>query len=166
MSWVSAFENMPERPAAGPRLPEGDYAARITVARFAPTRAGKPRISWKVSCPEGEAWFGHNLPDETTSQGAKYYMKRTLDNLGITPAMLDQGEKQAAESALGQVWHVAVEQDGEWLNVTLIEELPRDSVLGSLDAPAPPEPAEPPEDPDSEPFGLDEPRAPWDPPPV
>ena len=164
MSWTEVFNAAP--PEAPDRLPEGDFAVRITAARFGPTRAGKPRISWKVSCPEGEAWFGHNMPDGTPSRGAMYYLRRTLEALGITADMLNADEKQAAESALGQVWHVAVEQDGEWLNVTLIEELPRDSALGSLDAPAPPEPAEPPEDPDSEPFGLDEPRAPWDPPPV
>ena len=144
MSWDDIFKRA-EKPAGPPKLEPGTYAARVVEARFAPTRAGKPRMSWKLQAGQaGTAWMGHNMPDEDTSSGALWFMRRTLEAFRITPAMLDADTESAIQTALGQIWRIEVKlsKDGEWTNVTLIDELPRDHPLGPCEPPSEPEPAE------------------------
>ena len=118
-SWKEVFDASADDYTPDERLGVGIYTVEVTAVSQKETRAGNPRWLFTLSCPEGVAWKGVNVPYDGCKPGMHHFFVSDMEMLGITSAMLEADVDKALESAVGKRFRIAVTQRGEYADVEL-----------------------------------------------
>jgi hypothetical protein len=130
-NFSDAFEEASEE-GFGPSedLTPGTYEAAIVAANVGESKAGDPKLGFWFRAAEGSTNDeGDDVSGDTiwlnltfSENGAKY-AARDAKSLGLTDRMLNSDPEAAVETAVGQVWRIKVEENGEWMNARLRKRL-------------------------------------------
>ena len=141
------FTKSHQQAQIGPeKLPVGVYTLKLAKAEVGQTKKGKPSYGLMFIDAENRvAWQNQLVPEESGSaQGTINAFWGLMERLEITPQMLNAGQEQALETAVGSFFVVEVVQRDDWLNGRVLRK------ADPSDAPAPEAPGQ--DNPNWEPF--------------